>query len=223
MWLVPEIMDFFSDDGALGGVGKLNPIILIELRLLLDVLTTRAQSSKCFRVPLVQQLTKCLGDLLHRLEFISTSFYTMHRGVRELQCVYIELTALLDFEEDYCFWSSSTVVNDHLMGAFTHDLTICDRLYQAGIPVWLIYPYSALHSIHIKSLKPLTQSIGFFPSEPSSHPTYPSIYRGPGDTIKKYFALAQGILDYLKYPNPFGEIHAKPSVYPLPAAGPSKR
>lgn len=30
MWLVPEITDFFSDDGALGGVGKVNPVILIE-------------------------------------------------------------------------------------------------------------------------------------------------------------------------------------------------
>ena len=177
MWLVPEITDFFLDDGALGGVGKLNPVILIELRLLSDALTTQAQSSKCFRFPLVQQLTKCLGNLLHHLEFISTSFFTMCRGARELQRVYIEL----------------------------------------------IHPYSALHSIHIKSLKPLTQSIGFFPSEPSSRPTYPSIYRGPGDTIKKYFALVQGILDYLKYPNPFGEIRAKPSIYPLPAAGPAKR
>jgi hypothetical protein len=42
--------------------------------------------------------------------------------------------------------------------------------------VWLIRPSSALHSIHVKSLKLLITPTECFPIQASSCPTYPSIY-----------------------------------------------
>jgi len=86
------------------------------------------------------------------------------------------ITALLNFEDCYCSQSMSSKKVDNIMGAFTHDFTVCDQLYQAGIPVWLIRPYSALHSICVRALKPLTKAINMLPLEPSSCPKYPSIY-----------------------------------------------
>lgn len=224
MWAIPDRIDFVTEDGVLGGVGKLSRGTFIELQSLSLALIKRARSSKFSEQELVSQLTDILGNLLHRLEFISTSFFTMRRGVRELQRVYLELTALLNFEEHYHFQSmSSDKVNDKLMGAFTYDLAVCDRLYRAGIPVWLIRPYYELHSIRIKSLKQLTKATGFFPLQPSSRPVYPSIYRGPGDALAKYMALGRSMLDYLKYPNPFAFVRSQPLATPLSVAAPSKR
>jgi hypothetical protein len=59
------------------------------------------------------------------------------------------------------------------MGAFTHDLAVCDQFYRADVPVWLIRPYSALHSIRIMALKPLTKAVNILLLELSSRPTYP--------------------------------------------------
>jgi hypothetical protein len=224
MWAIPHHADFATEDGVLSGVGKLRHRTFLELQFLSLALINRARSSKFSKQELVSQLTDILENLLHRLEFILTSFFTMCRGIRELQRVYLELTALLDFEEHYHSQSrSSDKVNDKLMGAFTHDPTVCDELYRAGIPVWLIRPYHELHSIRIKSLKPLIKPMDFFPLKASSRPVYPSIYRGPGDVLEKYVALGRSMLDYLKYPNPFAFVRSLPLATPLPVAAPSKR
>jgi hypothetical protein len=224
IWAIPDRIDLVMEDGVPGGIGKLSRRTFIELQSLSLALIKRARSSKFSEQELVSQLTDILGNLLHRLEFISTSFFTMRCGVYELQRVYLELTALLNFKEHYHFQSmSSDKVNDKLMGAFTYDLAVCDRLYRAGIPVWLIRPYHELHSIHIKSLKQLTKVTGFFPLQPLSRPVYPSIYRGPGDALAKYMALGRSMLDYLKYPNPFAFVCSQPLATPLSVAAPSKR
>jgi hypothetical protein len=221
MWTMPIISDFDPEDGVLSDVGKLKCQIFVELQVLSLQLIERARSPQFKEQVLVSQLSDILGNLLHRLEFIATSFITMHLGVRSLQRVYLELTACLNFEEHYCSHSiSSNNVNNNIMGVFTHDLAVCDQFYRAGIPVWLIRPYSALHSIRIKALKPLTKAVDILPLEPSSCPAYPSIYRGPGDVLEKYVALAHSILRYLKYPNPFSSVCAQPLATPPP---PSKR
>jgi hypothetical protein len=208
MWYIPHIADFVSDDGVFSNVGKLNCGTFLELRFLSLALIEQADSSEFREQALVSQLTKILGNLLHRLEYISTSFYTMRLGVRQLQRVYLELTALLNFEGHFCSQSMSSNKVNNIMGAFTYDLAVCDQLYQAGVPVWLIRPYSALHSIHIRALAWLTKVVDMLPLEPSSRPKYPSTYCGPGDVLEKYIVLASDILGYLKYPNPFGSMRA---------------
>lgn len=223
MWYIPHIADFVSDDGVFSNVGKLNRGTFLELQFLSLALIERADSSEFREQALVSQLTKILGNLLHRLEYISTSFYTMRLGVRQLQRVYLELTALLNFEGHFRSQSMSSNKVNNIMGAFTYDLAVCDQLYQAGVPVWLIRPYSALHSIRIRALARLTKVVDMLPLEPSSRPKYSSIYRGPGDVLEKYIALASDILGYLKYPNPFGSMRARPLVAPPPPAAPSRR
>jgi hypothetical protein len=91
-----------------------------------------------------------------------------------------------------------------------------------GIPVWLIRPYSALASICIRALAPVAKPIGVLPLEALSRPVYPAIYRGRGDVLEKYIAMARNILEYLKYPNPFGYLCVKPLAAPLPVSMPTQ-
>jgi hypothetical protein len=223
MWYTPSRRDFVADNAVLCGVGKPERWLFRDLQSLSLALIGRAHTSKFREQILVSQLTNVLSHLLHRLEFISTGFFTMCLGVREMQRIYLELTALLNYMEYYRLRSTSLGTIDNIMGAFTHDPLVCDCLYKAGIPVWFIRPYSALNSIRIRALAPVTKPVGVLPLEPSSRPVYPAIYRGRGDVLEKYIALGRNILGYLRYPNPFGYLRAKPLAAPLAVAVPSKR
>jgi hypothetical protein len=179
-------------------------------------LLERAELPRFRGKTLISLLITVLRILLHRLEFISTSFYTMRLGVREFQRVFLELRAFLDFEEHYRYKTMSSETALQLMGTFTSDPFICEGLFQAGVPVWLVRPYSDLRSIRIRALAPLKRAVNILPLEPSTHPKYPSIYRGRGDTLEKYSVLSAQTLSYLKYPNPFGSVRAKRLVTPPP-------
>ena len=101
MWCIPQHTDFVSDDEVFRDVGKLHKGTFLKLQLLSLALIKWAESSKFREQTLISQLTQVLGNLLHHLEYISTSFYTMCLGICQLQRVYLELTALLNFEECY--------------------------------------------------------------------------------------------------------------------------
>lgn len=220
---IPERGSFVEDNLMLSGVGKLNHPDFARLEYLCLPLINRAKSPSLRDKLLVSQLTNVLEHLLHNLKFISTSFFTMRLGVRQLQRVYLELTGLLDYEEHYRFGRLSKQTAS-IMGVFTTELAVCEHMFQAGIPVWLVRPSSALHSIRIRALAPLTKACDHLPLDPSLRPSYSSIYRGRGDVIDKYFAIAKDILGYLRYPNPFGDMRAQPLVTPPPPiSGPSRR
>jgi hypothetical protein len=111
--------------------------------------------------------------------------------------IYLELTALLDYY-DYCH--SILLLNEppapmqtyppttaKVRGVFTMDLMVCDLFFQAGIPVWLMKPFSVLSLIHMRVLAPV-QGPGdeSTPLSPATHPSHPTIYCGNGDHINKY-------------------------------------
>ena len=186
----------------------------------------RAVNSKFSKELLVSQLIVTLENLLHRLEFISTSFRNMQLTVRETQRVFLELLALLDY---YDYFRSTLLLNEppmpmqtyppitaKVMGVFTMDLTVCDRFFQAGIPVWLVRPFSVLSSIRVKALAPVQTPGDSTPLGPATRPSHPTIYCGNGDHINKYRAIACHVQHYLQYPNPFRSIHTKASVVPPP-------
>ena len=68
---------------------------------------------------------------------------------------------------------------------------------------------------------PVTYAETEMPLEASVLPKYAPIYRGPGASPEKYAAIAKRGLDYLSYPNPFGNIRAMPLAIPLPTVEPS--
>jgi hypothetical protein len=102
-------------------------------------------------------------------------------------------------------------------GVFTMDLTVCNLFFWAGIPVWLMRPFSVLSSIHMRALAPV-QGLGdeSTPLGPATHPLHPTIYCGNSDHINKYQAIARHVQHYLQYPNPFQSICTETSIIPLP-------
>jgi hypothetical protein len=223
MWYIPTYRDFVADSQVFFGVGKLQRLLFCDLQLLSLLLIRWVHASKFKEEILVSQLINILRHLLHCLEFISTGFFTVCLGVHKMQRIYLELTGLLNYMEHYRLWLMSLGTINNIIGAFTHDLLICKHFYKAGIPVWFIRPYSALTSICIRALVPVTKPVGVLPLEPLSHPVYPAIYHGRGDVLEKYIALGRNILGYLKYLNLFGFLCAKPLAAPLPMTMPSQR
>jgi hypothetical protein len=152
MWYTPSRTDFEADSVVFSSVGKLRRSLFRNFQSLALVLIGQVRASKFKEEILVSQLSSVLKHLLHRLEFISTGFFTMCFGVCEMQRIYLELTGLLNYMEHYRLRSTSLGTIDNIMGGFTHDPLVCERFYKAGIPVWLIRPYSALASICIRAL-----------------------------------------------------------------------
>jgi len=230
---MPDRGDFVVDNGILSGIGKLHQTLFLEMQVHCRALHKRAVKSKFSKEPLVYQLIVTLENLLHRLEFISTNFRNMQLTVRETQRVFLELLALLDYYE---YFRDILLLNEpptstqtyppitaKVVGVFTTDLTVCDRFFRAGIPVWLVRPFSVLSSIRVKALAPIQTPGDFIPLGPATRPSHPTIYCGNGDHIDKYRAIARHVQHYLQYPNPFRSIRADASIVPPPLEKSSKR
>jgi hypothetical protein len=227
MWFLPGRADFLHDGGALYGVGKLHYRMLEGLHRWSDQVLDRAAEPKFSGIPLVTQLVTTLKLLLQHLEFISTTFRATQIIVRETQRVSLELRALLDFEAFYqprMSLTSSFSANMGIMGAFTYNLITCHDLFRAGIPVWLIRPYTEVASIRIKALAQLQFPLGTIPLDPPAGSPLPKIYVGPANRLEKYVAIAHYVSQLLQFPDPFGSVRATPlASLPQPSAHVSSR
>ena len=221
MWLLPQRADFLPDGGVLCGVGKVHYRVLEDLHRWTDQVLEWATSPKFSGIPLVMELLSTLRLLLYHLEFISATFHATQVVVRETQRLSLELRALLDYEELFRPRMASAVslyrVNADITGAFTNDLAICDTLFRAGIPVWLIRPYTVLASIRVKALARLQFADGTIPLDPPHGPSIPSIYVGSGTSLDKYIAIAHYVRQLLQFPDPFGSVRATPLANPPPS------
>jgi hypothetical protein len=222
LWELPSRADFFPDGGILSGIGKLRHAFFGEVKRCAELTLERAALPQFTNIVLVSELVTTLKLLLHHLEFISTTLRTMQIIVRETQRICLELRALLDFEEIFkprmAQGMSVTCVDPDIIGAFTNDLGVCDALFRAGIPVWLVRPSSTLHSIRVRAQAPLLVANGVIPLDPPPgppHPLHRTIYVGAGNKLEKYVAIAQYVRQLLQFPDPFGSGRAKPVVAPL--------
>jgi hypothetical protein len=212
MWM-PDCHDFVADDGILTGIGKLHPWQFLEMQQQCVALQECAVQLKFSKELLISQFIVILENLLHHLEFISMNFHHMQLTVYETQRIFVKLMALLDY---YNYFHSVLLLNElptptqtyppttaKVMGVFTTDLTVCNLFFQAGIPVWLMRPFSVLSSIRVRVLAPVQTLEDFTPLSPATCPLHPTIYCGNGDHIDKYQAIARHVQHYLQYLNPF--------------------
>jgi hypothetical protein len=178
---------------------------------------------KFSNIQLVSELAAVLKLLLHHLGHISTTFRKMQITVRETQRIFLELQALLDFEDIYRPRMTLPPVSipAKVVGAYTTDLKVCDALFRAGIPIWLLRPYTALHSIRVRALAPLLAAHGVIPLDPPSGPAHRTIYVGPANKLEKYMASARYVRELLQFPDPFGCARATPLIEPPPSGWPS--
>ena len=162
---MPDRHDFVSEDGILAGIGKLHLGLLYRMKRLSLALLKCAIESKFLKELLLSQLVVTLKNLLHRLQFISTNFRHMQLTVWETQRCFLKLRALLDYYDYFhptlLLEDSSTATQTYpptttkVMGVFTADLMVCDHFFRAGIPVWLVRPFTVVPSVRVRALAPV--------------------------------------------------------------------
>jgi len=228
MWDDLDRCSFVAEDGVLGGIGKVSRAMFIEIQHPALLLIDRAKKSS-LSIPFIRKLALMLGHFLHRLEFISSTYRTAQLTVRETQRLFLELTSLLDWHENFRELADGTSTKPqftfpppttNVIGAFTTNPVVCEGLFRAGIPVWLIRPCSDLRSIRIKAILPVQVPGALL--DPPIRP-FRSIFRGRADDFAKYNAIMGHVETYLQYPNPFGDHRVTSNVPPPPLLQPTKR
>jgi hypothetical protein len=160
MWETPVRDDFVVERGILAGIGKLSPNTFLRVQALALPLLARSMHPQFINpqnlLPnIIPDLRSTLERFLHRLQNISMDYRTMQVSVSETQGVFLELVACLDYIE---FFKPSIVgepvelPKDVRMGAFTNDPLVCEWLYRAKLPAWLVRPHTTLKTIRIKNL-----------------------------------------------------------------------
>jgi hypothetical protein len=77
MFRLPERTSFILDNDMLDGVGKLAPALLSQLKELTLQIFIRVKKPMFQGMALASELTNVLKALMHHLEFVSSSFFTM--------------------------------------------------------------------------------------------------------------------------------------------------
>ena len=219
LWLVPNgsYLDV-EPHNMIRSIGCLHPTISgILLKAAEPII---AEAKRLDNHALAQELiTDCYHFLL-RLRDIPMTVRWMQLTFRELQRMLLELVTITDYKLKFKpkMHSPDVVppakaVTDRI-GAFTTNLSICEKFYCAGLPVWLIRPFRDLPSIRVQSEHPVLDWDGAFPSEPATYPTHHSIFCGLASDHRKYEAIRYHTLTYFCYPNAFGTIRVEPSNTP---------
>jgi hypothetical protein len=155
---------------------------------------------------ILQPFVKLLEHGVARLELVNTNFRQMEFSVRDVQRIWLDITALLDYMEIYKprmdgrLSSASEVANT--IGIFTHDLRVAQDYFSAGLPCWLIRPAShftnqVIHKVVV--LERAERTLSF-----SAHTfSYPVLFTGSASSPQKYHLIYQYAKNFLRAPDPF--------------------
>ena len=142
----------------------------------------------------------------------SSTFYELPpttQCVRELQRAFLELLAFLEFEEHYRHRCDMTTMATQLMGAFTTSQLVCQGMMDAGVPVWLIWPYNDLPTIHIQKVVTMKQSRVLLSMDAYVRPPCSMIFEVRGDSVAKYTGISMQVTRLLAFLNPFVSTRAQ--------------
>jgi hypothetical protein len=224
IWLTPNIHEHFQchmHPGApIHGLGKLSDPTFLALKIsvnsLLDhVKLYQADTPSTKQPPTLQHSVKMLEHGLARLESVYTNFWEMEFSMQDVQWMWLELTAMLEYIQIYKPWmdgytpSASQVAN--MIGVFMHDLQVAQDFITAGLPCWLIHQASDFtNQIILKIIEPqCTEGIITLAAHKYS---YPVIFTGPASSLEKYRNILQYARNFLCVPNPFNISTVSPSI-----------
>jgi len=144
-WYTPSLEDFEVLQTAAFAVGKLKEEKAVGVASLYLIISNRYAAWKKNRGGKKDIAAKMLLSLQHTVTLLlqhPLTFRNVIVFVAEAQHVFLDIHAFLDFVEVIlpclAFPSASHPVRSDWMGAFTQDMAICDELFCAGIPMWLI-------------------------------------------------------------------------------------
>jgi hypothetical protein len=151
-WWTPERRHFISAQGsAFGDIGKLDPGIVRRFEDDVVQLSKRVERYRTNRdqtLPSCMQLNLLETNMRHslwRLKLCPGTFQDLVLSVAYFQRTYLDVLGWLDFAEIYHQRIMGATANtkpfpvkDHLLGAWTTETIVAQKLFLAGIPVWLL-------------------------------------------------------------------------------------
>lgn len=198
MWWNPTRQDFVPNTRAiLRGPGTLSRDKLQKLRPIVSFLMEKVDEYEKIteperRPPILRPLVKSMTHALSRLDNIGMSYCDMLCGVTNLQRLFLEVQALIDYmtvykpKMDRRLGSPPPVANT--VGAFTTDARVAQDFVDAGLPVWLIRPASVVdlrtidRTVSIKQPE-LYLQLGVF------DPPFSPIFTGNVASVEKLHAI----------------------------------
>jgi hypothetical protein len=213
IWWKPTIGDFScsASNGPVSGLGKLCPPRFNELststKFLEDRVKKYLQSIPPGRNSLmIQPSVKWLQQVLYQLHAVQMSFRHMEFVVRDLQSVWLNVWAILDYMEIYKpridgLAPPGDGVAD-TVGTFTTSIRVAQDLFLAGLPCWLIRASHEFDDQKIFAIGTIFHPKDYIVLEPHKF-NYPVLFKGSSTDLTKYRAIETFARNFLCSQDPF--------------------
>lgn len=165
IWWTPTVASFAMERGCtFGDMGHLKKSVVDEFVLAEGHLSSRVRLMlEWLQVPrYAHTCTFCLRSIVARLRASPMSFQDITTQVANFQRIWLDLHALLDSVEIYHprLYSPDLpppLADLKLMGSFTNNQEVANKMFKSGIPVWLVRRKDQMsEDIKIKQIVPYT-------------------------------------------------------------------
>jgi len=193
------------------GLGKLCPRKCHQLgtsvNFLIKRVTTYRQSTSGERnFHLIQPSIKWLQQVLDQLYSVQMSFRHIQFVVRDLQRIWLNVWAILDYMEIYKPRMDGLALPADgvadTVGTITWSIRVAQDMFLAGLPCWLIRPSKTFKDEKIFSIGEIFHPKDYVVLEPHKF-SYPVIFEGPATDLGKYRAVETFARNFLCTPDPF--------------------
>ncbi|KAG6914232.1 hypothetical protein DXG01_001544 [Tephrocybe rancida] len=208
LWYMPRPADAVALEGGYDAdvkLFRLQQALLVEFAKFRDHLNERYAEYNKIRgsSELLGLLRTSVSEWFNVLKYTGMHPHDIVTSVTELQRALLDLKGLLDYIIIYAprlhpeekdqkkIADKMTLVNNTIMGAFTEDAFTAMQLFDMGIPVWLLRPYSMLPPdmmVYVEQPETVDKCIVFkdygrLPGQDDGGP-YPVVYEGyPGSCM----------------------------------------
>ncbi|KAI6160560.1 hypothetical protein EDD17DRAFT_1484013 [Pisolithus thermaeus] len=196
-WYHPTLDDFTVPAGSRFAVGTLPATKVTDFEVALQTLRSRHHTLR--DRPIGQDALRVLMRLadheVRRLHHHPLLFRDLVVFVAQLQRKLLDIHALLDYIEFVHPLlktppSRPPHANDNWMGCFTKSTEVCEALYFAGVPVWLVcseaYISPTMNVVHSVRLSYPDEIVRAMYTENGVAKPFPSIWCGPSNVLRHY-------------------------------------
>jgi hypothetical protein len=160
---------------------------------------------------------KSIDHGMKRLHLLPMSESQVFIAFCHVQRLCLELLAMVDYAELFIPRMRGSMAcatsAEHRMGAFTYDPHIAEQFMRAGLPVWLIRPYTELPHTRIDSVVQVRKPSDYF-SLTDATPQFKTFARSTADSSDRYVMFYRHIRNIFSYANPFSFVPPSSSVQP---------
>jgi hypothetical protein len=225
MWWHPEPDDFVPSTAAtISGLGLIDNNHFAHLHNMVSWLCGRAEAfmsrETSGKNEVILSLVTVVTQGVKRLETLPMSCRQVFMNGSYVQRCLLELIAALDYLETFhprmqglCPVANMVGLR---IGMFTHDPMVVQDFMRAGLPVWFICPYDALHTARIESVKEVWLPEDYLRLDDAS-PQFKPFFVRQADHPKCFFGFHSYLQAFFSYPNSF-DVMDKASSDPLSAS-----